>query len=295
VGMASAYMSVRRELHLLIKPEWSYLRIAVPLGLQVSATDILVVANGYVAVAVLRLFRYDFAELGYFTRASHMGILVVTAAVGYKLLYLRWAAPRGEAPKQHVELTLGVAGFVGALGCGVVFVLARYLVIALYGRRFLAAVLPARLMVVGAGVFLIAYVLQVLFTSTGKPQYNIIMLGIGGAVSVVLCLAMVPGFGVVGAAWSCLVSYVAMGAAAIYLGWRHYHLRAAAMLVPSLERLSLFVSALLGWPVRRGGKKARKKPSETIKSKTGCGGRQRWHAEALLLKGRVRVGERRGR
>ena len=246
VGLAVAYSSLWKHISLRARPDLGFLRVGIPIGLQIVATDMLTVVNGYVALMVLRVWR-GFSDVGYFSRASQVAMLVSTAGVGfYNLLYSRWSSLRGEQQRLHVQWTLGLVTAAAVIGCGMVFLLAHYVILILYGREFLPAVGPTRLLVGGSAFFLIARVLQGLFTAHGQPFHNIITLGIGGLSNLLLCVALVPTYGIHGAAVAGLLSYLATGVAAVSIACARYHLSLLSIVVPSREATRLVFNSLMG-------------------------------------------------
>ena len=245
LGAVIAYGSVGRRVSLGARADWGFLRLGLPIGLQIVAMDMLTIANTYVAMTVLKAFR-DFSEVGYFSRAAQVGMLVSTAGVGfYTLLYSRWAGLKGERQRLHVERTLGLTTAAAVLGCGAILLLAHYVVLFLYGRAFLPSVLPTRLLVGGSIFFLVTRILQMFFTADGKPFYSIATLCISALVNAGLCLWWVPTHGPNGAALAGLIACMAGGIAAIAIGCTRYNLRLLAILVPTRETVRLAMRSLL--------------------------------------------------
>jgi O-antigen/teichoic acid export membrane protein len=245
LGLVIAYGSLWNRISLRAKADWGFLRLGVPLGIQIMATDMLTIINSYVAMTILKAFR-GFSDVGYFSRASQVAMLVATAGVGfYTLLYSRWSSLEGEEQRLHVQHTLGLTTAAAVIGCGAILLLAHYVVLILYGRQFLPSVWPTRLLVGGSVFFFLTRALQGLFTANGKPIYNIVTLGLSGLVNFLLCLLLVPAYGTHGAAIAGLVACVAGGTAAVYIARTRYNLRLLAILVPSRQAIRLALASLM--------------------------------------------------
>ncbi|MGA2265626.1 MAG: lipopolysaccharide biosynthesis protein [Phycisphaerae bacterium] len=244
IGLGIAYGSLWNRISLRAKADWGFLRLGVPLGVQIVATDMLTIVNSYVAMTILKAFR-GFSDVGYFSRASQVAMLVATAGVGfYTLLYSRWSAMEGEEQRLHVQHTLGLTTAAAVIGCGTILLFAHYVVLILYGRQFLPAVWPTRLLVGGSVFFFLARALQGLFTANGKPIYNIVTLGLSGLVNLLLCLVLVPAYGTGGAAIAGLIACLAGGIAAVYIACTRYNLRLMGILLPSRHAIRLAFASL---------------------------------------------------
>ncbi len=248
-GMILAWIAVRKAVRLRDRPDLSYLWKILPLGLQIAAADALVVLNGYVILAILRYFSADFADVGYFSRAYTLAMLVVTAGTGvYRLLYSRWSTLKGEDLRRHTEITVSLGVFGCAIACIVVCAAAHWLVLFLFGRAFLPSVMLSRLLIIGVPATILARMLQMLFLSDARQMYNLLTLAIGLAFNAAAGLLLVPAYGAVGAAVAMTTGCLCMGVATGFIAVRQYGLAPARMLVPSVATLGIVMRSLSGRP-----------------------------------------------
>jgi len=237
-GLLVGYLTLRTLLNLRTPPDWEYLRSGVPLGLQISASGFLIVINGYLSMVLLRLFKTPFEALGYFSQAVLVASLVVMAANGIlRLLYSRWASLDGQRRREDVQRTASVATAAAVVGCLVVFLLVRWVMVVFFTAKFLPAVPVTRILLAGVVGYLLARVLMQLFVADGKPRYNILTLASGIASNLGLCLMLIPRYGELGAAVASLVCYWVMAGVAMYIGRSRYGLEVASMLIPSRSAL----------------------------------------------------------
>ncbi len=198
----------RRGMRLRGRPDAELARRIVSFGIRGQV-------GGLVGLLNLRL---DFIILGSLAGPGPLGVYAVASKfaelVKVPALALTWVSypriarlgPVASAPtvRRQVPRLLAL-GIVGAAG---VALAAGPLLPTLYGREFVAAVLPGMVIVAGlaaspAGGLASGYLL-----GTSRPGLNSLVQGIGLLVTLGLDLLLIPSFGILGAAVASAVAYL---------------------------------------------------------------------------------------
>jgi O-antigen/teichoic acid export membrane protein len=122
--------------------------------------------------------------------------------------------PRASAEYARGEQPVGVllaSRLAGALTLGAALLVAAaapLVVPAVFGQAFVPAVLPLRILLVGTGVFGLCLLLTADLLARGHPHANALASGITLALTVPLCLVLVPRYGAAGAASATSVAYL---------------------------------------------------------------------------------------
>jgi len=98
--------------------------------------------------------------------------------------------------------------FITLLIVLILFLFSRWIIVLFYSKRYLESILPFQILLIGtiarSGYIVITYDLA----GRGKPMVNTYV-AIGALVSnVLLNIILIPKFGIIGAAWSVVISYV---------------------------------------------------------------------------------------
>ncbi len=204
VWMAVMFLSIRGPYRpeLAISP--SLLRYGLPSMLSSVPRELNTRANQLVMAAFLAP-----QTLGLYVVAVAWGGLpgLVTSSFA-QLAFPRLAALQDpEQQRAYLQLTLRMSVLIGmVLGLGAI-VMAPLLIPLVYGQDFVTAV-PAALILVGAG-FLSSLnnVIQESFRGMGMPKWPMVAEVVGLVSTVCLLPALLPRFGLIGAAIASLVSY----------------------------------------------------------------------------------------
>ncbi|MFC1877321.1 oligosaccharide flippase family protein [Thermodesulfobacteriota bacterium] len=214
--------------------EWKIIWNYLPFAFQLIATDFLILINGYLLLVLLRWLSNDFAAVGYFSRAISLSALLVVAVQSLqRFIYAKWVLSKKEERSQQVEQTVNIVLTVAYFAGGFIVLLARPLIIILFGIEFLPAVPIARITTIGAGIFLIVQLLQSFFNASGKAIYNIFVLIFGLFINLLFGCIFISFWNETGCAYTYIAGCIAMAILAIIIGHKKYNLNLRAMFVPS--------------------------------------------------------------
>jgi O-antigen/teichoic acid export membrane protein len=170
------------------------------------------------AVLSLLNLRLDFALLDVFSGTAVVGtyavaskfaelVRLVPVAITY-VLYPRFSRETKAQATTDTRRLLGPATGLTVAGAVVLGLAAPFVLPALYGVRFDAAVGLAQLLLVGLSVEGAAGVISAYLYGVGRPGLNSIAMGAGVVLTVVLDLLLVPRWGATGAAIASTAAYL---------------------------------------------------------------------------------------
>jgi O-antigen/teichoic acid export membrane protein len=175
-------------------------------------------------------YRMDLFLVGFFRGSLEVGLYVVAASIGQLIWILSTAVgaaifpsvAAADDPSAAVARTsraARVALFLSAT-CALALAVASTVAIpAFYGIDFAPSVGPLLLLLPGVVLFAPVTIIAAYFAGIGRPDLNVRISGVGFLVTLVLDLALIPAFGMLGAAVASSASYsVALLATVILLG-----------------------------------------------------------------------------
>jgi len=157
------------------------------------------------------------AELAFYSIGASLAerILMIPNALGM-VLYPKLVA---STPSDGAHLTARAARNTVIFGIATglpVLVLGRWLIQLLYGSAYLDAVVPMYILIVGVLFIGVTRILLRYMTSVDKHQYNVVIVAGAAVVNVALNFALIPRFGIRGAALSSLLTYTLQSVLALY-------------------------------------------------------------------------------
>jgi O-antigen/teichoic acid export membrane protein len=167
------------------------------------------------------------AQLGNYAVAASLSWLALPASLAFgSVAFPRLASATDEAQARRIErLSLLGAGFLAGASIGVISILAPAVVPTLFGKGYRDAVVALWLLAPGTVFLALERVLGDLLQGRGQPLLRSIGEGGGAVITVVLLFALIPRFGIRGAA---ITSSIAYAATFFFLLWglRRTRLRA---------------------------------------------------------------------
>jgi O-antigen/teichoic acid export membrane protein len=136
-----------------------------------------------------------------------------------------------------VRNNLLVAGVV----CGLLFVLAPFVVHLLYGRAFMPVVPSLRILLLGVLALSLGSPMSAFFTlKRGRPGVPLRLAGLSAVICITLAVLLVPSMSLPGAALASTVAYVAGAVGGIWWFMHDTRLSLATMLVPTRSDLGQY-------------------------------------------------------
>lgn len=220
--------------------DFALMREMLGYGARAQVGSVLQIANGRLDVIILGLFRPP-SQVGYYVVAQAVAELVVQLADAFQWSNMALVSRDAHAATsavalRHLTLISGVAALLDA-GFGTLIILFAY------GPAFHPAVLPMLILLPGVWMMAIAVVVQGDLGGRGRPGLASTLVAISAAVTVVLDLALIPPFGVVGAAIASVCAYATLGISSLVTLSRISGIAFRQLCVPSLTDLEAYVIA----------------------------------------------------
>jgi O-antigen/teichoic acid export membrane protein len=209
VNMLVGWTWTRRQVDLSVKPSWKTSWQLGSMGIRLSWVDLMVLLNAQVNILIVKYLLANFESVGYFSRALRIAMLAVLAGQAVlPLLFSRWASFPEERVSTHVEKVMRFASTISITMIFGTLFFGKWIVLLLYGARFLPAVVPMMILVPGAVLYLLSKTLVMLLGSRGAPELSALSLLIGIIVNVALSFLLIPLIGISGAAWASTISNI---------------------------------------------------------------------------------------
>jgi O-antigen/teichoic acid export membrane protein len=192
----------------LARPSRDLARQITSYGLRAQVGGVITLMNLRLDFVLLSVMAGP-AVLGIYAVASKFAELVkvFSMALTY-VLYPRFAKERLEVASTMARKMLWPAGMVTTVAVVPLWLLAGFIVPAIYGAKFEPAVLPARIILVALALDGVAGVVTGFLYGIGRPGLNSVAMGAGLVATVVLDLLLIPKFGAEGAAITSAIAYL---------------------------------------------------------------------------------------
>lgn len=235
LAAAAAAFILRGERVLSLEPSLTDFRRSLGYGLKAMPGQLLQFLNYRLDLFVLALFM-DNGQVGLYATAVFAAELVWHIPNGVNTALFPAVSSRAD-PGDAAELSsraMRHTVFWSALLAAAMAAAAGPLVTAVYGPAFAPSAWALRVLLLGTAAMAPAKLALNHLAGTGRPQYLSYAALIGLTATVALDLALIPRWGMMGAAWASTAAYLAVSAAALYWSMRRGGLRL---------RKSLFIRA----------------------------------------------------
>lgn len=215
----------------------------------------------------------DTILLGYFLTAADVGYygvaiglsrffwLVPSAiqTITYPVTSEYWANTNHRALQTMIDKSMKyTACILLPIGLGIGF-FANDIVTLIFGKSFIYVVFPLRILIIGTVIYGIIKAVGSFFTGIGRPDLSLKIDSAGAIVNLVLNISLIPLFGISGAAFAAVASFVVMAILLIYLMIKIGHINInintyvqlgiitilAVALFMALSRINLYFIGLL--------------------------------------------------
>ena len=173
-------------------------------------------------IVSIMLYRIDVLMIGYFMTSTEVGIYSVAIGiarmiwiipqsintVSYPTFSYYWG--KGEHDEVNKLFDRGLkysACMLAPIGLGLA-IFGKDAILLLYGTKFLPAVLPLQILLIGAVVRGVIMSIGTIWLSAGRPDmgYKLPLIGVGP--NILLNYVLIPAYGIVGAAMATMLSFL---------------------------------------------------------------------------------------
>ena len=184
-------------------------------------------------------YNIDILMIGYFLTSTDVGYYAVAislsrffwlvpramATIAYPAISEYWTAGNHQAISKLVDKTTKYCACILMFaGMSVIF-FAKDIITFLFTPEFLPAVLPLIILTIGTVTSGILRPIGVIFASTGKVNLVLIISAIGAVGNVLLNIALIPTYGIIGAAIATTTSYVIGFGITMFLIWKIFTIK----------------------------------------------------------------------
>lgn len=181
-------------------------------GFKAQIGSILQLANGRLDVIILQLFR-PLNEVGYYVVAQSVAELVIQVAGAFQWSNMALVSRDHGADQQAATTSFAIRNhaLVSAIASLGNIVFGALLITFAYGKPFHPAIVPMIILIPGVWLLGIGFVAQGDLGGRGRPGLASTLAGVAAVVTVILDFALIPPFGVIGAAIASVCAYATLG------------------------------------------------------------------------------------
>ncbi len=168
IRMGVGWAWIRSEVDFSIRPSRAVISKLGRMGIRQGWVDIMVLLNATLNVMIIKFLVSDFESIGYFSRGLQVAMLVVTASQAVlPLLFSRWATLAQDQLARHFEKVMRFVTTFSVLVVLFILASAEWVVLLLFGREYLPAVEPMRILLPGTMLYLLSKIVIQFLGSRG--------------------------------------------------------------------------------------------------------------------------------
>ncbi len=236
-------------------------RSLVRYGTRLQAGTLFQLLGTRLDIFILQFFR-PLAQVGYYVVAQVVAELVTRLASAFQSTVLPLVASETEDGRQTRTTAFALRHHSLLAGAGIVSiaVLGPPLILFGFGSAFSPAIEPMLILLPGLWFLGTGIVVSADLNGRGRPGTASLLSGVTIATTVLLDLALIPPFGVLGAAIASTLSYACFGIASTLVLARITEIRMRELLLPTRHDLSRYPAALRALRRRKPGADADRPP-----------------------------------
>jgi O-antigen/teichoic acid export membrane protein len=221
-------------------------------GWRVQVGVIFQAVNYRFDVIVVQLFR-PLSQVGYYVIAETIAELVITLATAFQSSLLPLTS-RYEGDARQAGVTIRALHHHSILAAAAALanvIFGSAVILFIYGRAFHPAVVPMLVLLPGIWFFGLGLVIQSDLGGRGRPGLSSGLAALAAGMTIVLDFALIPPFGVVGAAVASVIAYTCFGVTSLIALSRVSGIPTRTLLVPTREDFLVY-RRLIRRVLRRG-------------------------------------------
>jgi O-antigen/teichoic acid export membrane protein len=231
--------------------DFPLLRRLLGYGARVQVGSLFQLFNSRFDVLILQFYR-PLRDVGYYVIAQVVAELVMLFSRSFQSSVLSFVSHESGRPERQAETTALTLRHHALLSAGAILVDAAFaplLIIYGYGSAFRPAIVPIFVLLPGVWFLGNGLVIANDLSGRARPGLASVLSGVAVAVTVTLDFALIPPFGVMGAAVASVVAYVVFGVISVVALSRVSGV-AFRQLVPRRSDLAVYVTLVRTLPAR---------------------------------------------
>ncbi len=228
------------------------LRTLLRYGVRVQANNVFQNLNYRLDVIVLQFFR-PLADVGYYVVSQVIAELVLVLANSFQSSVIPLVAGAADADRDRTTiLTIRHHGILAGAACIANAGIGTLLIVFGYGSAYRPAVVPMLILLPGVWWLGTGSVVTTNLRGRGRPGTASVVSGVALVATIVLDLALIPPFGVIGAAVASLIAYTVQGILSLAVLSRVSGLPVRTLVVPDRSDLKAYPAAARAVVARLG-------------------------------------------
>ncbi len=160
---------------------------------------------------------YNLKELGYYALSSNLTSLLFVLPTTIAGIFFTYVSANTSSTNENYQKICRMLFFILTIIVLVLYFIASPLINSLYGNEFDNAVMPFKILIFSVPVFGITAFFASVISGKGKAKDNLMASGIGLIATLVFDLILIPKYGIIGAAYATLTSYMATSLYVFYI------------------------------------------------------------------------------
>jgi O-antigen/teichoic acid export membrane protein len=219
------------------------LKTLLKYGVRVQATNVFQTLNYRLDVLVLQLFR-PLAEVGYYVVSQVIAELVLVLAESFQSSVIPLVAGAEGADRDRTTvLAIRHHGLLAAAACVANAGIGTLLIVFGYGSAYKPAVVPMLILLPGIWWLGTGSVVTTDLRGRGRPGTASVVSGVAVVATLTLDVALIPPFGVVGAAVASVIAYTLHGILSLIVLSRVAGIPVRTLVVPDHDDLHAYPTA----------------------------------------------------
>lgn len=209
VTLAFFLFLLRKQFSLRLKLDWAVLKKQLSYGVKPYLGNLFSFLNFKVDILLIGFF-LDIKSVGFYALATGLIQKARDIPSSIQTVFFPEIASKSDTESNRITINVYKTVFIMMLISGMVLLLfGRHIIILLYGSEFLPSVIPFLILIVGCVILRgNAGVLSTSLAGRGKPEYATISNFTSLMLNIILNVALIPRFGINGAAIATSISAV---------------------------------------------------------------------------------------
>lgn len=240
------FTHIKKELKELCSFSLKIFKDTLRYGLKIFFANIVYLINAQIGIIILRfIMKDDFSPVGYYGRAAAICslLMLIPKAIG-PLLYAKWSGADEVARKTQVEFALRIHIALGVVAGLFLIVFAPLIIHILYGKEFMPAVNPLRILIIGVMCRCVFNVINNLLMGDGKAHIVGNIMFISVVAIIILSFFLIPIFGLAGMALADSISGIIILLIGIFIIIKNYKIRATNIFQLKINDLKILFSTI---------------------------------------------------
>ncbi|GIP16506.1 flippase [Paenibacillus montaniterrae] len=226
----------------LMKINLSLIKVVLKYSFLPLLTTLLITLNYKLDVIILKLF-VENRDIGiYSVGATLAGMLWIIPDAFKEVLFNRTA--KNDSIKE-ILISIKFNVYLAVVVIIFFLVIGKDFIVIMYGNEYKDAFLVSALMLIGCVPMILYKIINTLFVSIGKQKFAFITLFTSVCLNTIINFLLIPNYGILGAAYSSIISYSLCGSLFLWYFQKLYSLKLKDMLFVTKSEINTVLKRIL--------------------------------------------------